>query len=274
MRPRRSALYVPGSNARALAKAASLDADVLIFDLEDAVLPEAKIEARAAIAAVVGTGWQEKIVRVNGLDTPWGAADLAWAATLPIDGVLLPKVDDPTPVRQAERAVPCAIWCMVETPRGVIGLDAIARDSDRLAVLVMGTSDLVKSLRARHVADRAPVAYALGRAVMVARAYGLDVLDGVHLAIDDDAGFRASSEASRGLGFDGRTLIHPRTIAEANRVYGASAEEVAHAERVIAAFAVAEQRGQGVAVLDGALIERLHVEEAERIIATHRATTR
>lgn len=276
-RPRRSVLYVPGSNARALEKSAGLDADVRVFDLEDGVAPTAKLEARAAIERALSAPGQragERVVRINGLDTPWGADDLAWARGLPIDGVMLPKVESATTVRRAEAglgAAPHRLWALIETPRGVLAVEGIAAASLRLTALVMGTSDLTKDLRARHVPSRAPLAYALSRTVLAARAFGLDVIDGVHLILDDDAGFEESCLDSVALGFDGRTLIHPRTLATANRVYGPSAAALEAAERLIAAFAEAEARGEGVAVHEGALVERLHVEAAERVRALGRA---
>lgn len=275
MRPprlRRSVLYVPGSNPRALEKSVGLDADVLVYDLEDAVAPATKVGARAAIAATLAQGGhraRERVVRINGLDTPWGADDLAWAAEQPVDGVMLPKVESATTVRRAEARLPsaCALWCLVETPRGVLAVEALAASSSRLTALVMGTSDLTKDLRARAVPSRAPLAYALGRVVMAARAFDLDAIDGVHLAIDDDAGFLASAEASVAMGFDGRTLIHPRTVALAHQVYGPTADEVREARAVIEAFSTAEARGEALVVHQGRLVEALHVAAAQRVVA-------
>lgn len=277
MRPRRSVLYVPGSNARALDKARALPADGLVLDLEDAVAPSAKEEARATVLAELakgGYGHRELVVRVNGPDTPWGPADLAAAARSGADAVLLPKVDGAEGVRAAERSLSAhgappglALWCMIETPRGVLAADAIAGASPRLACLVLGTSDLVKDLRARHTPARLEVLASLSLAVLAARAHGLAVLDGVHLDLADDAGFEAACRQGLSLGFDGKTLLHPKTVETANRVFSPGAEEVARARRIIEAHAEAAARGQGVVVVDGRLVEALHVEEARRLVA-------
>ena len=272
--PRRSALYMPGSNARAQDKARSLPTDVVIFDLEDAVAPDAKAEARACVAQSIrdgGYGWRELVVRINALDTAWGAEDLEVAAALPVQGILLPKVERAAQVDAvAARAVGKPIWVMVETPAGVQNVEAIA-GHDRVAVLVMGTSDLVADLRARHRPDRSNLRYALQRCVLAARAAGVDVLDGVHLAYQDQESFAAVCEDGRDMGMDGKTLIHPTQIGIANRIFGVSGEEVAHAEAVIAAWEEARAAGQGVAVLNGQLIENLHVSEARRALALARA---
>jgi citrate lyase subunit beta/citryl-CoA lyase len=280
-RPRRSALYVPGSNARALEKARTLAADVLILDLEDAVAPSAKEEARRTLGAVLaggGFGPREVAVRVNGPATPWGVEDLAFAARCGADAVVLPKVESADEVRAAERALVAAgaperlaLWCMIETPRGVLAAPQIAAASPRLAALVMGTSDLVKDLRARHTAARTEVLYALGAVLVAARANGLAALDGVHLDLADDAGFEASCRQGRDLGFDGKTLIHPKTVELANRVFAPSEAELAEALRIIAAHAEAEASGRGVVVVDGRLVEALHVEMARRVVALAKA---
>jgi len=277
VRPRRSALYVPGSNARALAKARSVPADVLILDLEDAVAPAAKEEARRAVVQDLANGGhapRERVVRVNGPGTPWIGADLAAAARSGADAVLLPKVESAGGVREAERGLEAAgapaelaLWAMVETPRGVLAAAEIAAATPRLACLVAGTSDLVKDLRARHTPGRSEVLTALSLMVLAARANGLAVLDGVHLDLADDAGFEAACVQGRDLGFDGKTLVHPRTVEAANRVFAPAAGEVAQARRVIAAHAVAEAAGQGVVVVDGRLVEALHVEAAHRLVA-------
>ncbi len=277
VRPRRSILYVPGSNARALEKARTLPVDGLILDLEDAVAPAAKEEARRTVEAALragGFGHREVTVRVNGPGTPWGAEDLALAARSGADAVVLPKVEGPEEVRAAERALAAAgapeglaLWCMIETPRGVLAAPAIADATPRLAALVMGTSDLVKDLRARHTPSRVEVLVALGTVLLAARAHGKIALDGVHLDLADDAGFEAACRQGRDLGFDGKTLIHPKTVEVANRIFAPTAEEVADARRIIAAHAEAESAGRGVVVVDGRLVENLHVEAARRIVA-------
>jgi citrate lyase subunit beta/citryl-CoA lyase len=277
VRPRRSVLYVPGSNARALEKARTLPVDGLIIDLEDAVAPSAKEEARRAACAAIqagGFGHREVALRVNGPETPWGAEDLAQAALSGADAVVLPKVESREEVRAAEQALEAAgampglsLWCMIETPRGVLASAEIAGATPRLAVLVMGTSDLVKDLGARHTPGRVEVLYALGAVLLAARAHGLAALDGVHLDLADDAGFEAACRLGRDLGFDGKTLIHPSTVEAANRVFAPDAAEVAAARRLVAAHAEAEAAGRGVVVVDGRLVEALHVEAARRVLA-------
>ena len=284
IRPRRSVLYVPGSNARALDKARTLPVDGLILDLEDAVAPAAKEEARRAVGAVLATGGfghREVAVRVNGPATPWGADDLAFAARSGADAVVLPKVEAAEEVRAAERALEAAgappglaLWCMMETPRGVLAAPAIAGASPRLAVLVMGTSDLVKDLGARHTPTRTEVLVSLGTVLLAARAHGLSALDGVHLDLADDAGFAAACRQGRDLGFDGKTLIHPRTVETANRAFAPTEDEVAQARAIIAAHAEAVAAGRGVVVVDGRLVEALHVEAARRLVALAEAIAR
>ena len=276
-RPRRSLLYMPASNPRALEKARGLPADGLIIDLEDAVAAEAKDGARAIVAAALaagGYGARELVLRVNPLDTPWGHADLAAAATMPIDAVLLPKVESAERVRLTVSLLDAlgapeslAIWCMVETPRGVLEAREIAAASPRLAAFVLGTSDLTKDLHALTTRDRLPLITSLGLVVLAARAHGLSVLDGVHLDLEDEDGFVASCRQGRELGFDGRTLIHPKQIAAANLAYAPSREEIAWSRRVIAGHAEATAAGRGVALVDGKLIEALHVENARRLVA-------
>ena len=283
-RPRRSVLYMPGSNPRALEKARTLPADALIFDLEDAVAPDAKAGAREVIAKAVqegGYGQRELIVRVNGQGSPWGADDLKAVAALPVDGVLLPKVESAETIRQAEAALVKAgagdrlgIWCMMETPLGILHAEEIAGASARVAGLVMGTSDLVKDLHAAHTALRLPVITSLGLCLLAARAFNLAILDGVHLDLNDDEGFAASCLQGRELGFDGKTLIHPKTIAAANEAYAPSAEDVAWSRRIIAAFDEAKAAGKGVVLVEGKLVENLHVEEARRQVALAEAITR
>lgn len=281
IRPRRSFLYVPGANARALEKARTLPADGLILDLEDAVAPEAKAAARTQVAAAVRAGgWapREVLVRVNAAGTPWATDDLATVAGCGADGILLPKVDGPAAVQAAAAALDAAggpgglaLWCMIETPLGVLNAAAIAGASPRLAGLVLGTSDLAKDLRAAHEPGRQPLLTALGLTLLAGRAYGLAVIDGVHLDLDDEAGFAESCRQGAALGFDGKSLIHPKTIAAANAAFAPSAEAVEAAHRVIAAHAAARAAGLGVTVVDGRLVEALHVSEAERLVALDRA---
>ncbi len=284
VRPRRSVLYLPGSNARALEKARSLAADALILDLEDAVAPSAKEAARAQVVAALsagGFGRRELIVRVNGAATPWGPADLAAAARSGAHAVCLPKVERAEEVRAAERALAAAgapadlaIWCMIETPRGVLAADAVAGASPRSSCLVAGTSDLVKDLGARATPGRAEVLPALGLILLAARAHGLAALDGVHLDLADDAGLEEACRQGRDLGFDGKTLVHPRQIDPANRAFAPDAAELALARRIVAAHAEAQAAGRGVTVLDGRLVEALHVEAARRRIALAEAVAR
>lgn len=266
-RPRRSLLYVPGDKPRALEKARTLPCDGIIFDLEDAVAPENKARARAAIAEAVGAGGygaREMILRVASADA---TEDLALAAALPLDGVLLPKIDRPEMVREVASHISHPLWCMIETPLGVLRAAEIAAASDLLAGLVVGTNDLVKALRARHVPDRAPLLAALSLTVLAGRAYGLAVIDGVHLSLDDAEGFAASCRQGVELGFDGKTLVHPSTIEAANRLFAPADDDLERARRIIAAWADARAQGLGVARIDGEMVEQLHVDEAERLLA-------
>jgi citrate lyase subunit beta / citryl-CoA lyase len=275
IRPRRSVLFMPGSNARALERAKTLPADALIFDLEDAVAPDVKETARQMVCDTLhagGYGRRELIVRVNALATPWGNADLAAVATCGADAVLLPKVESSDMVRQVESILTghgapehLALWCMLETPRGILRAEDFAA-SPRVAALVMGTSDLTKELHARHTRERLPMLPSLGWCVLVGRAYGLAVLDGVHLDLNDDEGFEYACRQAADMGFDGKTLIHPKTIAAANRIFAPSPEDIASARKIIAAHAEATAQGKGVVVVDGRLIENLHVEEARRMV--------
>jgi citrate lyase subunit beta/citryl-CoA lyase len=273
IRLRRSLLFMPGANTRALEKSRDLPADGLIFDLEDAVAPDAKEAARANVAASVrqgGYGRRELVLRVSALDTEWGAADLAVAASLPLDAVLLPKVESAERVRETvarlDGAPNLAIWCMIETPRGVLAAPEIAA-APRLAALVVGTSDLTKDLRAREMPDRLPLLTSLQLVLLAARAHALVALDGVHLDLADDAGFADECAQGRALGFDGKTLIHPKQIAPANAAFAPAPEEVAQARNIIAAHEAALAGGRGIAVVDGRLIENLHVEAARRTVA-------
>ena len=274
VRPRRSVLYMPGSNARALAKAKSLPADALIFDLEDAVAPDAKASAREQVCAAVregGYGPREIIIRVNALLTPWGQSDLA--AAVGADAVLIPKVESADAVRQAIAVLEDAggrpdlpIWCMMETPRAMLRAEEIAAADPRVGCLVMGTSDLAKELHAANTPERLPMINALGLCLLAARACGLAILDGVHLDLEDEAGFAASCRQGAELGFDGKTLIHPRQIGPANAAFAPNAETLARARRIIDAHEQAARAGQGVVVVDGRLVENLHVAEARRLV--------
>jgi len=277
VRPRRSVLYMPGSNARALEKARSLPADALILDLEDAVAPDAKDAARAQVVAAAGAGaygQREVAIRANGLDTPWGKDDIAAAAGSGADAVLLPKVESAAMVRQAEAVMAesgapeaQAIWCMMETPLGILHAEEIAGSSPRLACLVMGTSDLAKDLQAEHTPERLPMLTSLGLCLLAARAHAIAIVDGVHLNLEDNDGLAAACRQGRDLGFDGKTLIHPRQIEAANQTFGPDEHDVAEAYAIIAAFEDAREQGKGVVVVDGKLIENLHVEGAQRLIA-------
>ena len=277
VRPRRSVLYMPGSNPRAMEKGKTLQADGLILDLEDAVAPDAKAQARTQIGDAIrggGYGRRELIVRTNGLNTPWGYEDLVFAATSGADAVLLPKVESADMVRQAEQVLVASgapadqkIWCMMETPLAMLNVKEIAGASPRLGGLVMGTSDLAKDLHAAHTRDRLPMITSLGLCLLAARAYNLAILDGVYLDLNDDEGFEASCRQGLELGFDGKTLIHPKTLAAANAVFGPSAGEVAWSRRIIDAFQAAVAEGKGVVLVDGKLVENLHVENARRLVA-------
>ena len=277
LRPRRSLLYMPGSNPRALEKAHTLPADGLIIDLEDAVAADAKEGARTIVAAALsagGYGSRELVLRVNPFDTPWGHADLVAAATMPIDAVLLPKVESADRVQLTVSLLDAlgaperlAVWCMIETPLGVLAAREIAAASPRLAALVLGTSDLTKELQALTTRDRLPLITSLGLVMLAARAFRLAILDGVYLDLSDEEGFALSCRQGRELGFDGKTLIHPKQIAPANLAYAPSAEEIEWSRQVIAAHTEAGATGKGVALVDGKLIEGLHVESARRLLA-------
>jgi citrate lyase subunit beta / citryl-CoA lyase len=276
-RPRRSLLYMPGSNRRALEKARGLPADGLILDLEDAVALEVKESARTIVAAALaegGYGEREVVLRVNAIDTPWGHADLAAAATMLIDAVLLPKVESPDRVALAVSLLDAfgapeglAVWCMIETPRGILYAREIAAASPRLAALVLGTSDLTKDLHALASRDRLPLLTSLSLVILAARAHGLAILDGVHLDLSDEDGFVASCRQGRELGFDGKTLIHPKQIAAANAAFAPTPEEIEWSRRIVAAHAEAAAAGKGVVLVEGRLIENLHVENARRLLA-------
>jgi citrate lyase subunit beta/citryl-CoA lyase len=284
IRPRRSVLYMPGSNKRALDKARTLPADALIMDLEDAVAPEAKNAARENVIAAIqagGYGDRELVIRINALHTPWGKKDLVAAATAAVDAVLVPKIDDAAELNKvvdllAINGAPkqLKVWAMAETPLAMININSIARADARLMVLVMGTSDLAKSLRIPTDSDQNGLRTALSSCVLAARAYGIDILDGVYTDLADIAGFRRSCDRAKILGFDGKTLIHPSQIEVANTVFGVSEEQLAHASEVIAAWDAAAAQGRGIAVLDGQMIEKLHADEARRALALNATITR
>lgn len=276
-RPRRSALYLPASNAKALAKARTLPADVIILDLEDAVAPEAKVEARAAAIAAVregGFGNREVAIRANGLDTPWGADDLAAIATSGAHAVLVPKVSSPADVLACEAALAGApaglqLWTMIETCGAVGRLDAIAAlaASTRLSLWVMGLNDLAKEMRARLTPERTAFLPFLTLAVCAARAHGVALLDGVCNEFRDLAVFTAEAEQGLLFGFDGKTVIHPDQIGPCNAVFSPGEAELAWAQAVIAAFALPESAGKGVIKVDGKMTELLHLEQARRLVA-------
>ena len=280
VRPRRSVLYMPGSNARALEKGRDLPADGLILDLEDAVAPEAKVHARDAVVKAVqkGFGEREVLVRINGLDTRWWVEDINAVAAVRPDGVLVPKVSSPRQLQDlAARLVDMGtdphvrVWAMMETPLAMLNVGdvaAAALDSEtRLAGFVMGTNDLAKDTRAHLVAGRGPMVPWLMNCVAAARAYGLDILDGVYNDLGDAEGFAAECRQARDFGFDGKTLIHPRQIDPCNAAFSPSAEEVQTARKIIAAFDLPENENKGVLQVDGRMVERLHAEMARRTVA-------
>ncbi|WGF88373.1 HpcH/HpaI aldolase/citrate lyase family protein [Marinivivus vitaminiproducens] len=277
VRPRRSVLYMPGSNARALDKARTLPADGLILDLEDAVTPDAKETAREQVVTAIaegGYGRREIIVRTNALSTPWGKADLEAVATSGANAALIPKVDDAGMVHEALDVLDRAgapddlkLWCMMETAKGMLHAEAIASASPRLGGFVMGTSDLAKELNCEHTPLRLPMVTSLGLCLLAAKAYGLAILDGVYLDLSDTDGLLASCAQGREFGFDGKTLIHPKQIDAANEAFAPSEADLDWARRIVAAHKEAAAAGQGVVLVDGRLVESLHVEMAERTIA-------
>lgn len=277
LRPRRSVLYMPAANARALEKARDIPADAIIFDLEDAVAPDAKATARdQAVAAVTSGsyGSRELTIRCNGLDTPWGADDLAAAAAAGPAAVVIPKVSGADALAEVVRHLEAAnapdhtrIWAMVETPLALFNVRQIA-GFERVSLLVMGTNDLAKELRAQLVAGRAPLLVHLAMALLAAREAGVAILDGVYNDVRDAEGFEAEARQAFELGFDGKTLIHPSQVEPTNRLWAPSAEAVDYARRVIEAFEVALADGRGVATVDGRMIENLHVDNARRALAT------
>lgn len=269
-RPFRSALYIPGSNARALEKAQGLAADAIIFDLEDAVAPEEKTRARDILAQALRAdyGARARIVRINAFDTEWGRADAAAFADHPgVEAVLIPKVSTPADLDAVAAFVPGKpLWAMMETAQGMLNAAAIAAHP-ALQGMVMGTNDLAKELGARFRADRLPMMAGLGLCLLAARAHGRVIVDGVYNAFKDEDGLRAECEQGRDMGFDGKTLIHPAQLEIANAAFAPSAAEVDLARRQIAAFDAALAQGQAVAVVDGKIVENLHIVTARAILA-------
>ena len=277
LRPRRSILYMPGSNARALNKGRNLDADVLIFDLEDAVTPDSKEAARNQVLNALsegGYGHRELIVRVNPVDTSSGQKDIAIMSTSGAHGLLLPKVDSAASVKEAEALMiaskapnEMSIWTMMETPLGVLHSEEIAFSSTRMAGFILGTSDLAKNLHCSHTRDRLPMNTTLGLCILAARAAGIAIVDGVHLDLSDDSGFEYSCRQGLEMGFDGKTLIHPKTIDMANSIYSPSEDDLKWSQTIIAAHGQAKKEGQGVIVINGKVVEELDVQNAMRLVA-------
>ena len=276
LRPRRSVLYMPGSNARAMEKAASLPADALILDLEDAVAPDAKATARQQVTDAVGNGYghREVAIRVNGLSTPWYGDDLDTIAEASPDAVLIPKVNNAEDVTRIEADLADAgvadsvrMWAMLETPEAVLSAASICAASDRLEVLVMGTNDLITELQVSNVEGRLPLITSLSWCVLAARRSGKAIIDGVYNDLADLEGFVAECQQGLELGFDGKTVIHPRQLNDANRIFAPSDEQIAAAHQVVEAFRDAQEAGEGVATVDGQMVEELHVRQAQRLIA-------
>ena len=277
IRPRRSVLYMPGSNARALEKARTIAADALILDLEDAVAPDAKDVARQQVADAVaarGFGKREIIIRINGLPTQWGEADLEAAIAAKPDAILAPKISALADLHALEERfarhhadLHIRLWAMVETPLAILNIAQLAGAGGRLACFVMGTNDLIKELRGHHTPDRANLSAVLGLSVAAARANGLAVIDGVFNDIQDSDGFARQCHQAKSFGFDGKTLIHPSQVEPCNAIFAPSPEEVIAARQLIAAFELPENRGKGAIKLDGRMVELLHAEIARRTVA-------
>ena len=277
IRPRRSVLYMPGANSRALDKARSLPADAIVLDLEDAVAPAAKPRAREQVRAAVsagGYGHREVVIRVNAYGTEWWHEDLLMAISCGADAMLVPKVESADQVSKfgdlmTINAAPddMALWIMAETPLSIRNIDAIAVADPRLAAIVMGTSDLATALRLPPDSQRLGLQHALSACILAARSYGIDILDGVHGNLADTDGLSSACAQGKMLGFDGKTLIHPSQIDTANTVFGVSADEIAAAKEVIASWNAATAAGLGIAVVDGQMIENLHADAARRGLA-------
>ncbi len=262
---------MPGSNPRALDKGRGLDCDAIVMDLEDAVAPTSKEEARQNIRQALKEGGYGKrllAVRINGLDSAWGPNDLEMALASGADAIVLPKVEETELIRHVAAKIQGeqVIWAMVETPAGVLNTREIAASDEKLACLVMGTSDLAKELHCAHTRDRAPFLTSFGLCILAARANGLSILDGVHLDLSDDQGFATSCQQGLELGFDGKTLIHPKTIATANQIFSPTEQQLEQAREIVEAHEIAQRGGSGVVVLNGKLIENLHVEMAKRLL--------
>ena len=272
--PRRSVLYMPASNQRALEKARGLPADTLILDLEDSVAPESKLLARQQVLEAIATGGygrRELVVRVNGLDTEWGDEDLKAIAHSGADAICLSKVESAAEVEEAIRILDSveapdslSLWLMAETSRGILNINELASAHPRLTVIMMGTSDLAKEMRLRYSPERLGMLPALSQCVMAARANNLDIIDGVFIDLNDEAGFRDHCQQGAMLGFDGKSVIHPKQLETANAVFSPSPEELARSAKIVTAWQQAEAEGKGVVLVDGKLVERLHVEEALR----------
>ncbi len=277
VRPRRSVLYMPGSNQRAIEKAKTLPADCVVLDLEDSIGPEKKVQAREQIVQALyagGFGKRELVVRINRLDTEWGQNDLEAVASSCVDAICLPKVENAEEAIAAAKMMDASgapasmnIWAMIETPKGVLNIDKICSASSRLNVVVMGTTDLAKELRVPHTANRIGLQYALGRCVLSARVHQKDILDGVYLDLESQDGLVAICEQGRDLGFDGKTLIHPSQLAVANKVFAPSEGAVIRARKIIDVWQEVAAQGKGVAVVDGQLVEGMHVDDARRTLA-------
>lgn len=280
VRARRSVLYMPGSNARALEKARTIAADALILDLEDSVAPDAKEESRKLVLTALqqgGYGRREVVVRVNGLDTPWGAEDLAAAARSSADGILIPKVSRPEDIVKAASMIKSArgeksfvLWAMMETPTAILNAREIAAakaEVSFLDCLVMGTNDLLKETRARSLGERIAIVPWLAMTILAARAHGIDIIDGVYNDFRNEAGFLTECEQGRTLGMDGKTLIHPSQVEPCNSVFSSTSEEIGWARKVIAAFQEPQNANRGVITVEGRMVERLHLAMAERAVA-------
>nr|WP_111298097.1 CoA ester lyase [Paracoccus saliphilus] len=267
-RPYRSVLYIPAANSRAMEKARGLAADAIIFDLEDAVAPDQKEAAREALAEALAQdyGARARILRINALSTPWGEADARACAALPADAVLIPKVDSPADLDRVAALIPeTPLWAMMETPLGMLNAAAIAAHP-RLAGMVMGTNDLAKDLGSRFRPDRLPMITGLGLCLLAAKAHGVVIVDGVFNAFKDEDGLRAECEQGRDMGFDGKTLIHPAQLEIANAAFAPTEAEITLARRQIEAFQQASAQGRGVAVVDGKIVENLHVDTARKTL--------